>query len=220
MNIIALTDLHGRTGIIKSLFAQLQAADLIILCGDITHFGRRNEIAGIIEVFRKINPNVVAVSGNCDYPEVEEYLAVATLSLSGMIRDYSNYTLFGLGGSLPCPGPTPNEYTEEEYEEILSGISVPSKRPLIMVSHQPPINTLNDAVSPGNHVGSKAVRQFIERTAPLVCFTGHIHEGKGIDYIGKTAIINPGPAFSGGYARAEVWDNLISTLSILNIHDQ
>ncbi|MBM2838905.1 MAG: metallophosphatase, partial [Deltaproteobacteria bacterium] len=31
------------------------------------------------------------------------------------------------------------------------------------------------------------------------CITGHIHESKGEDAIGKTTIINPGPFFEGGY---------------------
>ncbi len=33
----------------------------------------------------------------------------------------------------------------------------------------------------GRHVGSAAVRRFIERHRPLACFTGHIHEAAGMD---------------------------------------
>ena len=71
MKIIALTDLHGKTGILKPLSAQLKTADLVVLCGDITHFGRKKEIANIIAQLGDLNPALLAVSGNCDYPEVE-----------------------------------------------------------------------------------------------------------------------------------------------------
>ncbi len=54
------------------------------------------------------------------------------------------------------------------------------------------------------HVGSRAVRAFIEAVQPLVCFTGHIHGGVGIDTIGVTRIVNPEPLSSGGYAYAEI----------------
>jgi len=48
------------------------------------------------------------------------------------------------------------------------------------------------------------VRSFIEQEQPLICFTGHIHEGVGIDSIGKTKIVNPGPFKDGGYALANI----------------
>ncbi|MBN2481189.1 MAG: metallophosphoesterase family protein [Bacteroidales bacterium] len=219
MIIVALTDLHGRTGIIKALSPRLRSADLVILCGDITHFGHRNEIASIVDSFRKINPNIVAVSGNCDYPEAERYLAAEGISLSGTVKEINDFCFFGLGGSLPCPGRTPNEYSEEEYEAILSGFTLPSGKPCIMVSHQPPFDSMNDTVSPGVHVGSRIIRRFIETNSPLICFTGHIHEGTGIDHIGETAVVNPGPAFAGGYAQAEIEGTSVKALSVLNFKD-
>ena len=51
----------------------------------------------------------------------------------------------------------------------------------------------------GRHVGSTAIRAFIEKYQPDLCITGHIHEGKGIDAIGRTKIINPGMFRQGGW---------------------
>ncbi len=84
---------------------------------------------------------------------------------------------------------------------------VPHDLPLILMAHQPPVNTKIDQVSPGRHVGSKAVREFIEKRHPLICFSGHIHEAVGIDSIGGTKLVNPGPLRNGGYAFAEVDKN-------------
>jgi Icc-related predicted phosphoesterase len=217
MTIIALTDLHARTGIISDLAPQLQSADLVLLGGDITHFGRKNTIIEIIRQFRNLNNALYAVTGNCDYPEVEKYLVEEELSLNAMCKDFDKFAIFGLSGSLPCPGKTPNEYSEEEYKAILDNITVPSDKPLLMVSHQPPFGTLNDQVAPQVHVGSHTVRQFIEYHQPLICFTGHIHEGIGIDYIGNTTVINPGPAGMGNYTVAEIEGRSIKNIHIRNL---
>jgi hypothetical protein len=53
-------------------------------------------------------------------------------------------------------------------------------------------------------VGSRAVRRFIEQYQPLLCLTGHIHEAAGMDRIGRTVIVNPGPIARGGFVRAEI----------------
>ena len=217
MNIIALTDIHARIKAIAALAPQLQNADLVLLCGDITHFGHKKEMSDILKMVLDINPSTYAVTGNCDYPDAENYLMEEGLSLHAVTREFRGYTLFGLSGSLPCPGKTPHEYTEEEFEAILAGMVIPPGKPLLMVSHQPPYGTVNDQVSPGFHVGSNTIRRFIENHQPLICFTGHIHEGIGIDHIGKTAVVNPGPAGNGGYVITEMADWAIKNLDIAQI---
>jgi uncharacterized protein len=215
MTIIALTDIHARTKALTTLAAPIRSADLVLLCGDITHFGHRKEMEDILHLVTDLNPSVFAVSGNCDYPDAEKLLFEKRLSLNGLTRTFQGFTFFGLSGSLPCPGKTPNEYEEEEYEAILDGLTFQTGEPLLMVSHQPPCGTLNDQVSPGMHVGSKTIRNFIERKQPLICFTGHIHEGTGIDHIGITAIVNPGPAGNGSYVRVEITAGTIKNLEVL-----
>jgi Icc-related predicted phosphoesterase len=55
----------------------------------------------------------------------------------------------------------------------------------------------------GENVGSTALRAFIERTQPAVVFCGHIHEGRGVEQIGRTTVVNCGPAAAAMYAVAE-----------------
>ena len=58
--------------------------------------------------------------------------------------------------------------------------------------------------------GSEKIRQWIENYKPFLVVTGHIHESAGIDYIGKTPIINPGALCEGKYATVEVqWDEKV-----------
>jgi hypothetical protein len=214
MIIITLTDIHARTGAISALGNQIRSADLVILSGDITHFGHKKEMAGMIGLVRSFNPSVYAVSGNCDYPDAGEFLTDENICLNGLSKEFKGYVFFGLSGSLPCPGKTPNEYSEEEFEIFLRDLTIPTGLPQIMVSHQPPYDTINDQVSPGIHVGSKSIRRFIEERQPLICFSGHIHEGIGIDHIGNTAIVNPGPAGKGSYVLTEITDGQIKRLEV------
>jgi Icc-related predicted phosphoesterase len=219
MLLVAITDIHGKNENVDRIRVALAEADAIIISGDITHFGREKETVKVLENIKKYNSNILAVSGNCDYPGVETALDDYGFNINGSVKYVSGFLVTGLAGSLPCPGRTPNEFSEDELAAALEkSISLTDDRAnTILVSHQPPVNTLNDQVSEGVHVGSKAVRSFIEKHQPLVCFTGHIHEGMGIDNIGKTKIVNPGPLWYGKYATARITDGGIEELEIKKI---
>jgi Icc-related predicted phosphoesterase len=67
----------------------------------------------------------------------------------------------------------------------------------VAVIHAPPFNTRCDVLFDGQHIGSKAVRRWIERNQPLLTLHGHIHESPKLsrsffDRIGTTTVINPG----------------------------
>jgi len=51
---------------------------------------------------------------------------------------------------------------------------------------------------------STADAVLLERMQPVLCVTGHIHEGRGMDSIGRTRVVNPGPLSRGGYVYARV----------------
>ncbi len=206
MRIVALTDIHGSAQMIELLRPVLEQADTVLVTGDITHFGRKDAAENIIAPIRAACANLYAVAGNCDYPEVDAYLTSRDLNLHGRTVLFREMGFTGLGGSLITPFKTPLEYTEDEISRTLSTAYATASPdlPFILVSHQPPYDTGCDRLRSGVHVGSQAVRAFIEKTSPLVCFTGHIHESAGIDTIKNTRIINPGPLTQGHYAWAEI----------------
>ncbi len=210
MKIINIADIHGNLTPIDGLGAALCPVDLVIISGDLTHFGDAGDAEDVISAVAKYNRNILAVTGNCDTRGVDEYLNAKGFNLHGRSVKINGISFSGAGGSLPCPSPTPNVYTEEEYAGIFEASlgdsgDAPSR---ILVSHQPPYNTLNDMLTSGAHVGSRTVRQFIERCKPLVCFTGHIHEAPGIDTIGETRVVNPGPLGTRSYAYLDVTDKI------------
>jgi hypothetical protein len=67
----------------------------------------------------------------------------------------------------------------------------------IYVCHTPPFDTPLDTMPRARHVGSKALRAFIEQHAPPLTLHGHIHEapelsGRYAAQLGTTWSINPG----------------------------
>ncbi|MEW6143875.1 MAG: metallophosphoesterase family protein [Thermodesulfobacteriota bacterium] len=209
MKIINIADIHGNIKPVDAIGGALSSADLVIISGDLTQFGGEKDARDVLEAVGKYNGKILAVTGNCDTKAVDIYLSSLKINLHGKTVSVDGVSFTGAGGSLPCPSPTPNVYTEEEYEELFEGTEADEDAgPEILVSHQPPYGTLNDRLTNGTHVGSRAVRKYIERRKPLVCFTGHIHEAPGIDVIGVTKIVNPGPLGTRSYAFLDVTDGI------------
>ncbi|MBI2140458.1 metallophosphoesterase [Candidatus Woesearchaeota archaeon] len=104
--------------------------------------------------------------------------------------------------SLPLTDPSrdilsaPKDHgTIQEDMDGLRGLSDPAKT--IYAIHAPPYGTKLDTLYSRQHVGSKAVRDFIMRAHPPLTLHGHIHEspevsGSWKDALGKTLCINPG----------------------------
>jgi len=109
--------------------------------------------------------------------------------------------LIGVGYSAPTPFGTPSEVSDAQLHSWLEQAiqQAGDYKHLILMTHNSPYGTRTDRVGFGRSVGSKAVRQFIEKYQPDVCVTGHIHESKAVDRVGRTQIINPGLFGSGGY---------------------
>lgn len=212
MKIINIVDIHGNNHPIEKIRDELSSADLVIISGDLTHFGSEEQAAELIETIRLSNENILAVTGNCDTKSVDHYLDKQKINLHGRAKKMDGINFIGAGGSLPCPTPTPTVYTEEQYEKILAKALKSAKKsaPTVMVCHQPPYDTNNDTLASGEHVGSRIVREFIKENKPLVCLTGHIHEAAGIDEIYGTKIVNPGPLGAGSYAYLEISDKIDS----------
>ncbi len=82
-------------------------------------------------------------------------------------------------------------------KQELQRFSVKDPEHTLAVIHTPPFNTRCDMLFDGRRIGSKAVRNWIEKNQPCLTLHGHIHEspklsGTFFDRIGATTIINPG----------------------------
>lgn len=200
MRIISFGDIHMDPADVGNI-PGIESADHIIITGDITNFGYSLDAEAMLNRLSAINKNIMGVAGNLDQPEVADYLEDIGLSLHGKGKIIDGLGIVGLGGSNYTPFKTPYEFSEQELADLLaSGLSqVGDVKNFILVSHAPPYKTETDKLLNGKHVGSTAVRSFIEQRQPLLCLTGHIHESRGQDYIGKTLVLNPGMIRDGGY---------------------
>lgn len=204
MKIIALTDIHGRTHFSPAVSTALERADLVLIAGDITNFGGRSDAIKVIERITRLNTRVLAVHGNCDRPDVIQALSEAEVDINLKQRVIDRTLFFGIGGSNKTPMHTPGEYDDIELSLLLERFAKPQDIDhTVLVSHAPPYRTELDRMFVGLHVGSRAVRSFIERIRPDMVVCGHIHEARGSERISGALVINPGP-FPKHYAEIDM----------------
>ena len=123
----------------------------------------------------------------------------------------------------PTPWDTPREkddrIIQRMIEEKISKVKNPKNA--IFNFHAPPFNTSIDLAPQLDknmrlvggldgvkfvHVGSKSVRNAIEKYQPILGLHGHIHESSGFEKIGKTICLNPGSEYGEGLLRGYIID--------------
>jgi Icc-related predicted phosphoesterase len=198
---VCFGDIHMALRAVARLEHELAAADAAILVGDLTNFGDPPDAFRVVDAVRAHCPNVLAVTGNLDMPQVIDAFRAEGISLHGEGRRLGPVGIFGCGGSNVTPMDTPTELEEDDIRATLErGHEAVADAPLrLMVCHTPPFDTRLDRLVNGRPVGSPAVRTFIETHRPHVAVVGHIHEGRGIDRVGDTMVANGGALRDGGY---------------------
>jgi hypothetical protein len=206
VNVLVVADIHND---VESLMAFLDKIaefefEVVVCPGDVTNFTlprgfSRADIARlVIEELRTLGKPVFVIPGNLD-KEIIPTLEAEGVSLHGRGRMVGEVGLYGFGGAR-TPFDTPLEPTEDEVRTGLgqAWAEVKEAKLLIQVTHTPPARTRLDRILAGAHVGSEAVRTFIEEHKPAVAISAHIHEARGTDRLGVTKLINPG-RFPEGY---------------------
>ncbi len=209
LKIMLISDIHGKSWAASqlSIIASREKYDIIIVSGDLSPYMSIETAKEMLEILVESGAPIYYVPGNMDDPKLSRGVSVdATHCIHRKcIKLTENLYIAGVGGGLVGPFKTPFEYTEDDFNRILGELSmkIPSSN-FILVTHNPPYNTATDKLSWGEHVGSMSIRRFIEVKQPILHVCGHIHESRGIDRIGRTVIVNPGPAMRGYYAEAQI----------------
>jgi Icc-related predicted phosphoesterase len=209
MRLVAITDLHGSPAALDRILAGAGAVDLILLGGDLTNFGSPAEAERLVRQAEATGTKVWAVAGNCDSAEIERRLVELEVSLMGRGVVHDGVGLHGLSAMPPWRSDM-YQLTEDELAEVLRAGYAPIAGAAhhVLLSHPPPHGGRLDCTSAGKHVGSTALRDFIDETQPELVLCGHIHEARGVEKLGRTTAVNCGPAAAGFYALAELGDGL------------
>ena len=205
MLLLCIADIHGAKGLQAALDASPEA-DTVVVAGDITHLGGAGEAEAVLAPLLGSGRRVFAVSGNMDRDGVRSFLIERGIDLHGRGVMAGEVGFLGLGGGNPSPFGTPFEVSPAEAKRLLEqgNADISNAAVRVLVSHAPPRGTKLDRSFAGMHVGSEAVRAFIETAKPDLCICGHIHESTGEDTLGGTHCVNVGPLKDGRYALVSI----------------
>lgn len=209
MRLLCITDIHSEVDRFEKILANEPPADLLIIGGDFTNFGKPPEVAHLLKLAQAHTPQVLAVAGNCDSAEIDQLLLDRGVSLHQRGVRINNLGFFGLSAMPPWRGDM-YEFPEADLDRFLAAgfAQVEGSARYIMVPHCPPRQSEVDRSGSGAHVGSTAVRHWMDKVKPILVVCGHIHEARGQARIGDTIVVNCGPAKNGNYAVAEVGDEV------------
>jgi hypothetical protein len=210
MTILALSDIHGAYKRMMEVVQANPSADVIVIAGDLTTHGTAQEAETAIRQLQETAKPVLVVAGNMDPPELDDLFFRLGVSINGQGVIVDDVGFFGVSAAPLSPLMTPNEITEEEIalRAEAGWKTIAPARWKIFVPHAPPYNTRVDVIRSARHVGSTAVRAFIERFHPDAVLCGHIHEARGIDAIGTTKVINCGPVGQGQYGLIHIGERV------------
>ncbi len=200
MKLLVLSDIHGSdTGLMTTIeLGQRHNPDLVVVCGDITNFGPPTWAE---DYLNRIPFPTLAIPGNCDPVGLEEiFEKTRAIDLHRKKRAISGLTFVGMGGSDHTPYNTPFEFGDHTFKKWLDPIM---EKNAVIVSHAPPYGAV-DRNFAGRHRGSRSLRKLVDRWKPILVLCGHIHEARGIEMIGETVCVNPGPAKEGNAALVEL----------------
>lgn len=172
VKILHISDIHGERDVINKIENLAGNIDIITVGGDF-------EDVGILDMLSRFGKPVYAVMGNMDPPGVR----------AGVQKYLVEGRVVNIGENICLAG-----YPIEA--KVVEGLGCR----LVILSHYPPYGCKVDIAWNGRHIGSKAVRELVERVKPLVVLAGHVHESPGVDYIGGSVVVNPGPLYRGHYA--------------------
>jgi len=198
---IGFGDIHEDISLVDEI-PDLTHADGVIISGDITNRGGDTQSNELLKVVFNINPNIYAQIGNMDRPEITSYLYNKGWNIHAEGKQITkDVGIMGVGYSTPTPFMTPSEVPDIRLAQWLNqGYEQVKHLPkLILVAHDPPFGSKAADLPFGKNVGNRSVLEFIQRVQPDICLTGHIHEAKSVDFIGKTKVLNPGMLCMGGY---------------------
>ncbi len=210
--ILVVADIHGEFEKFSRLMDRMKehTFDLVICPGDFTDMYNTPEGYSqldiselVVQKLLSLGRPVLCIPGNHEPYDILDVFDEYGVNLHEKVRQISGIEFVGFGGAA-TPFNTKFEPTEEEIRHGLEKRLREIKGKFILVTHNPPFGTNLDKIETGEHVGSKAIREIIEKEKPTLAISAHVHEAGGTDKIGDTVLFYPGASFEGYYGIVEI----------------
>jgi uncharacterized protein len=191
MRLLVCSDVHRDLAAAESLVIRSADADAVVCAGDLAVM--RQGLEEVVEVLARIAAPTVLVAGN---GESDHELSVACSGwssahvLHGSGVEIDGVSFWGVGAAIPVTpfGAWSFDLSEDAGRTLLAGCPEGA----VLVTHSPPYGHVDTAGR--RHLGSRAVLETIERTAPRLVVCGHIHGcWEEESQVGSTRIVNAGP---------------------------
>ena len=192
MRILAFSDLHRDLDRAGRLVGESSDADVVIGAGDFASI--HEGLAETLGALATIETPTLLVPGNNETDSALREVAAkwpAATVLHGEAAELDGVNFFGLGAGVPI---TPWDWSFDLDEQAASERLADCPEGAVLVVHSPPKGHC-DQSSAGDHLGSEAILEAIERKRPRIAVCGHIHESWGAESeVGPTRVINLGPS--------------------------
>jgi Icc-related predicted phosphoesterase len=202
MRIAATADLHFEPQSATALRDQFDkvrdAADLLILAGDLTNYGQPTEMETLLNTLVRLRIPTVAVLGNHDYESEQQIELMRMMTAEGIkVLDGSAYERDGVGfagtkgfvggfgrGALTAFGePEIKAFVRASIDEALKlerAMSQLRTTKRVVVLHYAPVASTTEGEAPeiSPFLGSSRLAEVIDRHGADLVVHGHAHNGK------------------------------------------
>jgi uncharacterized protein len=202
MRIAATADLHFSPQSydrIREPLAQVRdEADVLVIAGDLTNYGKTEEMHSLLNALVRLRIPIVAVLGNHDYESSCEQELMKMMTEEGIkVLDGSSYERDGVGfagakgfiggfgrGLLTAFGEKETKaFVQASLDETLKlerALSMIRTERIVIVTHYAPIcdTVIGEPQEIWPYLGSSRLAEVIDRHGAKIALHGHAHHGK------------------------------------------
>src|SRR6266849_2168591 len=201
MRIAATADLHFSAqtqGILKEQLSRVRdEADVLVVAGDLTNFGRPQEMEPLVNVLVRIRAPTIAVLGNHDYECGQETELIRIMTAEGIkVLDGTGYERDGVGfagtkgflggfgrGVLTSFGePQIKAFVQASIDEAMklerALMQLRTPKRVVVVHYAPVIDTIRgepEQIYP--YLGTARLGEVVDRHGAAFVLHGHAHDG-------------------------------------------
>jgi uncharacterized protein len=202
MRIAATADIHFSPQSydrIREPFTRVRdEADVLVIAGDLTNYGKPDEMRSLLNALVRLRIPVVAVLGNHDYESGQEQELMNMMTTEGIkVLDGSSYERDGVGfagakgfiggfgrGVLTAFGEKEvKAFVQASVDETMKlerALSMLRTQKIVIVTHYAPVaeTVRGEAPEIWPYLGSSRLADVIDRHGAVMALHGHAHHGQ------------------------------------------